>query len=939
MQSSQVLLDDVTLFLSKDSEEQGKASEDRTDCATALLQSLPCSRYAVLEKIGEVFFLESQHYIIEVERQHLEDAPPNFEPLMSKRSAQIKKIQQVLAVSVEANSKAWAPMIFQWAVQTTSQICGQYGTKRHFSTFTIGERFQLWLNCSATNVLLEITVGCLQKIILKNQDNCLKCLLNAALSNSPYFDWALAHIYSVFPEIIPYKFLCHVLEAFSNQSRKTDLLIETMLAVFNHVADKHHLHTAVLKLMMESIEDKRKAETHTSLCTIPFLLHITIKQPELFLPLVDSIMDTLTDDKLRVLDFQSLKRDALLQRGLLRRITDCMELVRLSSYKLFQMLLKYANRDDVKLNKEDPILSNNLQSASGVILESFELQLRNKIHVSLISSGDKVKVKIPFLSALSSFSKELCSQMISASGRKKRYLELFIFLCAKQEGIKQMVMVLSFLLTNSNMSTSNVSTLMKFANDFKLVHSDIIAQTLHALVNQINGFSSYIVNTLLQNLFLLLKEQKSFSEIHSLKLHLQQASSSLAQVLLYYPNDMDLCSTILNLLKPLLSPKLRMSDFAILSECIVACYFFTLEKFDKMKIINDFDSICHQIEMCNNLLITLVIHYSGVHQLIIRLLIEGFMKKREEVFCTVPEESLIRVELLQKNYTLVNNNRYSNNATAVSFQDGLKINKRKMEFSHTQNNRFAHHMKVITLSKLLAVPSAFSPIDLSRDIDKKERSFLKAWGENKFSRLFPSAYAYTANLLVEFVCPELVPVSPWPEEDFLKYTIERDLKIKRAFDNTPVLWDILELISSARPSLFHCSVVVQSLLGMSLKFWLTNRQDSSKSCEKELKNVIRIIVIIKQAGWLPTEFENISDIFPLIKPKEIFEILSAIWKYLQVCSFAPEKVIDRDQLGRPHLPVHPELFHPLRTAIKIVFLRNMAILGHSYRRFLGECSV
>lgn len=68
----QVTLKDVTAFLSKQDGDISVSIEERTEYAITLLQSLPCARYAVLEKIGEVFFDEAQQYVVELERQHLE---------------------------------------------------------------------------------------------------------------------------------------------------------------------------------------------------------------------------------------------------------------------------------------------------------------------------------------------------------------------------------------------------------------------------------------------------------------------------------------------------------------------------------------------------------------------------------------------------------------------------------------------------------------------------------------------------------------------------------------------------------------------------------------------------------------------------------------------------------------------------------------------------
>ena len=74
---------DVSSFLSKQSDDQERLAslEERTNYAIKLLQSLPCARFAVLEKIGEVFFDDAQQFFIELERQHLEGIILSMFPL------------------------------------------------------------------------------------------------------------------------------------------------------------------------------------------------------------------------------------------------------------------------------------------------------------------------------------------------------------------------------------------------------------------------------------------------------------------------------------------------------------------------------------------------------------------------------------------------------------------------------------------------------------------------------------------------------------------------------------------------------------------------------------------------------------------------------------------------------------------------------------------
>lgn len=54
---------------------------------------------------------------------------------------------------------------------------------------------------------------------------------------------------------------------------------------------------------------------------------------------------------------------------------------------------------------------------------------------------------------------------------------------------------------------------------------------------------------------------------------------------------------------------------------------------------------------------------------------------------------------------------------------------------------------------------------------------------------------------------------------------------------------------SARPSLYHCSVIVQSLFGTALKFWQSNRRSETTSTPAELHTINRILYIFKQVGY------------------------------------------------------------------------------------------
>jgi integrator complex subunit 5 len=81
-------------------------------------------------------------------------------------------------------------------------------------------------------------------------------------------------------------------------------------------------------------------------------------------------------------------------------------------------------------------------------------------------------------------------------------------------------------------------------------------------------------------------------------------------------------------------------------------------------------------------------------------------------------------------------------------------------------------------------------------------------------------FSFVSLLLVEMVSTDVMYNGlPWPDEEFTKVTMERDLQIRRSFKNIPILWSILGLIATYRPSLCYCSVLLRALCATVLHQW------------------------------------------------------------------------------------------------------------------------
>jgi integrator complex subunit 5 len=55
---------------------------------------------------------------------------------------------------------------------------------------------------------------------------------------------------------------------------------------------------------------------------------------------------------------------------------------------------------------------------------------------------------------------------------------------------------------------------------------------------------------------------------------------------------------------------------------------------------------------------------------------------------------------------------------------------------------------------------------------------------------------------------------PWPDEEFSRVTVERDLKICNTMRNHPILWKLLWGLAESRPALCYCSVILRATLAV-----------------------------------------------------------------------------------------------------------------------------
>lgn len=162
-------------------------------------------------------------------------------------------------------------------------------------------------------------------------------------------------------------------------------------------------------------------------------------------------------------------------------------------------------------------------------------------------------------------------------------------------------------------------------------------------------------------------------------------------------------------------------------------------------------------------------------------------------------------------------------------------------------------------------------------------------------------------LLVEMVSSDIMYNGlPWPDEEFTKVTMERDLQIRRTFKNAPILWPILSTIATHRPSLCFASVLLRGLCASVLHqwrsmsgnhhfcppFWMKSdglslnlpvNQYQTVEDNRELFEVTqKLLQIMSMGQLLPPPLSNLHTVIEHFEPSEIALVLKeCIWNYMK----------------------------------------------------------
>ncbi|XP_015766040.1 PREDICTED: integrator complex subunit 5-like [Acropora digitifera] len=126
---------------------------------------------------------------------------------------------------------------------------------------------------------------------------------------------------------------------------------------------------------------------------------------------------------------------------------------------------------------------------------------------------------------------------------------------------------------------------------------------------------------------------------------------------------------------------------------------------------------------------------------------------------------------------------------------------------------------------------------------------------------------------------------------------------------------------------------MSSLLATVMANWEVHRDVSVDQSSLHFKVTCFITDLMTKASWLPPPISRVGAVFSLLQPKEIYTLLSTMWKVLKEfpppsSAMTPEATRQRWQQGAA--------FKTQKEVVKAIFVNNIGKLGHHYARVFEE---
>lgn len=753
----------------------------------------------------------------------------------------------------------------------------------------------MWMNCQAIKTLLSVATNCFAQLTAVEVEAAITVLLNTFVKHAPHFDWVVARLGHCFSHTVITRIVHFGLDNYAaNQSNA----LESEIGILSELclANDQSLAMALKRMIGDLLQEQGQPNRHT----IPYLIHLSRSSHVLLQPIVRVLLELFEDGQV-VPNAQKLAQSVETVAG----------------PELYNLLTVLAMRVVENGTKILLLLARNGQTTPfcGELLEHILLDLEDWMLDDRHLTGERPLL----IDLLKDCNKALLWQScISECALEQQTAVRLIMIVAPRtpyilhQTVAELMTVpdvgrgalVQFLggVNGSNVEHLNPDQGLEMTLDLMLLANN--SKEMRTLPNNNDNDSNDALSepvVILTNLLALLEiEGKSMQNVHLKRCPVTKFLSRRHGI-----------GTLLKLLDQCF----RKLDPYFNAPAVTASDSTNKKlKRDETKTQLEADHIERQIHLIIAILNLIEIRITSLNMSealkFARLTVRAFFWMLTESDAAMRERGLslikailtkvcqgrkgIKIAALKElieSAVFVHRDLFGGPAFAQTtvlgpaIESMMRLNQEQDAISGT--NRTALHAGLIgqglkRAERPVAEPSAEL---LNHYVDAVSACCLDSERAH-----VTDGFSTVSLLLVDIVSPDVMYNGlPWPEEDFTKVTMERDLQIRRMFKHSPVLWSLLSLVAAHRPALCFSSVLLRALCATVLHQWRARSVErpftgtvTTKKHMELMQVTQRMLQIMTLGQLLPPPLDNLHVLVDKLDPTEVALVLrDCVWNYMR----------------------------------------------------------
>ncbi|XP_035710645.1 integrator complex subunit 5 isoform X4 [Folsomia candida] len=887
--------------------------QDLTHLGMWLIRHLPVSRDSVFEFISSTYSQFVKEYIIQQQG--------NVSSCTDDDLKLLDDIHEAFLTFLKANGEIWAPILSTWTLHLLGQLSKDYS---HQIAFTHGAQLQnvndtirFWMGSKAIQSLMDLTARCLTCRDHANADTFISALIDTSTIHSPRFDWVVAHVGNTYPQTIVSQVLNLGFQHFSVNSPMASVKLNSVRAILEHLVGTH------AKEVQQAFDQTIQQGLTDNSLNMVILYVMTMCSNSM--PLLDVLMDTV---------FPRLNEETLLK---LRTIVPKWIQIHfggreVAAVALVTHLIMKSSRGPRALE----ILMKGCKEwvppigiYARTLLDHFIAEASSMFYGS-DSPRKGLATNFPAFPAMKDNSSIIINFLTDTDPQIARAAKQFVKILSMYDGAAVGVKAICHYL---NHSTDDVHRwhMVDLIAMLEMKYSNLLTDTLQILAIRSSNSDKAKISDKLRKWDNILKLVKSERET-KIKLPIRQKMSVVLQENLWILTPLmdvrklgfclDEAGIVIEILSklPELKNNSKFGTRLALQRHLVEFLFKVLalpassNPTQKVKNVTNVSKLLYELAenpaIQNDSLRSLVQYslYPECKQLFMKRVI-GNPKLNYSAFdydCIDPTGSghsdnefqrgkfSMYVSLMEENQSRssVLNIAGSHATTFHSgklLKNGIKNWSAMPKVVITENEDAYLNFELflyVLMNVCMAVPSGGN-VGEGFDVGLSVKDVGQVVSVEAMKKV--------ALLLVEIVSPDVMFNGlPWPEEEFSKVQVERDLQIRRAFEDHPYLWDLLELVANHCPSLCYCSVLLRALMATLMAHWTSCQEAPAKNSPNQLEWTIRLLQIMRTGQLIPPPLCYIGQVVHELKSHEVLALLKDVWSYMKMNIPVPTIFIRKD---------------------------------------------